>query len=178
MSDDAFAVGDKIVHPAHGAGVIAAIEQPDILDEFNRYYVIDLTAQDMRIMIPIRTAEEIGLRAVMTKKETKAVYKDLGGEPQPLPDDFKKRQSHIAKLLKEGDVGALTEVVRNMAARAKIKTYSPTEARLYEQARSMLSGELALSLDTDVENALERIDAVLETVELPEVKASEEAEAK
>jgi CarD family transcriptional regulator len=176
MSDDAFAAGDKIVHPAHGAGIIDAIEQPDILDEFNRYYVIDLTAQDMRIMIPVRTAEELGLRAVMSKKETLAVYKQLGQQPQHLPDDFKKRQSHIAKLLKEGDIEALTSVVRDMAARAKIKTYSPTEARLYEQARSMLSGEMALSLDTDVEDALARIDVVLEDIHLSEEKPAEEDE--
>ncbi len=159
---DTFAPGDKIVHPAHGAGIIGAIEQPDILDEFNRYYVIELTAQDMRVLVPVRTAEEIGLRAVMTKKETKAVFKLLKSDAEELPDDFKKRQTLIAKRLKEGDIDSLTGVVRDMAVRAIIKTYSPTEARLYEQARSMLSGEMALSLDIEVEEALAQIDTVLE----------------
>ena len=65
-----YKVGDKIVHPAHGAGVIAAIEQKDLLDEFNRYYVIELAAQDLRLMVPVRTAPDIGLRKVATKKHS------------------------------------------------------------------------------------------------------------
>ncbi len=155
-----FKVGDKIVHPAHGAGVIALIEQKDVLDEFNRYYVIELAAQDMRLMVPVRTAEEIGLRKVASKRQSKQVLGILGGEAESLPDDFKERQALLTERLREGDLMSLAGVVRDMAARSQEKTYSPTEARLYEQARTMLGGELALVLSTEVEEALNKIDSI------------------
>ena len=155
-----FKIGDKIVHPAHGAGVIAAIEQKDLVDEFNSYYVIELAAQDMRLMIPVRTATEIGLRRVATKKQSKEILAILASQADPLPDDFKERQALLADRLREGNLESLARVVRDMAARSHEKTYSPTEARLYEQARTMLGGELALVHGTEVDAALTRIDGI------------------
>ncbi len=154
-----FKVGDKVVHPAHGAGVIAAIEDKDVLDEFNRYYVINLAVHELRVMVPVRTADEIGLRPVASQKVSRSIFKILAGEAEELPDDFKKRQADIIGRLREGDATSLAYVVRDMAARSRKKTYSPTEARLFEQARSMLSGEVALSLNVAVDQTLERIDA-------------------
>lgn len=153
-----FHVGDKIVHPAHGAGVIAAVESNDVLDEFTRYYVIDLAAQDMKLKVPVRMAEEIGLRAVAGAKRSKKILKLLGARAEDLPDDFKKRQAHLTARLREGDAENLAAVVRDMAHRSLTKTYSPTEARLYEQARSMLAGELALAQGLEVEAAVIQID--------------------
>jgi CarD family transcriptional regulator len=155
-----FEVGDKIVHPAHGAGVIAAIEQKEVLDEFSRYYIIELAAHDMRLMVPVRMAEEIGLRSVAGEKRSYEILVMLESAPDELPDDFKKRQAHLMERLREGDAMTLAAVVRDMARRSIEKTYSPTEARLYEQARNMLGGELALALGMELEHALERIEAL------------------
>ena len=165
-----YEVGDKIVHPAHGAGIIGAIEQSDVLDDFNRYYVIDLKAEVRRLMVPVRMAEEIGLRRIANAKGAKDIAKVLGSDAEALPDDFKARQSLIGEKLKEGDALILASVVRDMAARSLEKTYSPTEARLFEQARSMLSGELALVRDTELEEALGYIDSIV-------LAQEEEAEA-
>ncbi|MFN2252057.1 MAG: CarD family transcriptional regulator [Anaerolineae bacterium] len=154
-----YKVGSKVVHPAHGAGVISSVEQKDVLDDFNRYYVIDLAAQDMTLMVPVRMAEEIGLRRVATKKSAKQIMEILGSEAKTLPDDFKKRQALVHDRLREGSTEALAEVVRDMASRGHSKTYSPTEARVFEQARGMLGGEMALALGIEVATALSRIDA-------------------
>jgi len=163
-----FKVGDKVVHPSHGAGVIAAMEQKDVLDEFSRYYVIDLAAQQMRLMVPVRTADEIGLRSVASKKHTRDVIQILGGEADELPDDFKRRQAELHGRLREGSAESLARVVRDMAHRGQLKTYSPTEARLYEQARSMLAGEIALAQDKEIEDALEQIDDTVAPEAQPE----------
>ena len=160
-----FEVGDKVVHPTRGAGIIAAIEQKEMLDDFNRYYVIDLAAEDMRLMVPVRMAEGIGLRKIAPVRDADTILRVLCSAAVPLPDDFKARQAHLQERLKEGDAESLAMVVRDMAARSFIKTYSPTESRLYEQARTMLSGELALARDTDVEAALNLIDETVAPAE-------------
>jgi CarD family transcriptional regulator len=153
-----FEVGDKIVHPSHGAGVISAIEQSDVVDEFSKYYVITLAAQDMRLMVPVSMAEEIGLRSVAGERRARELMKVLKTEPQPLPDDFKARQAYVSGRIREGQAEILAEVVRDMAQRSLEKTYSPTEARLYDQARSMLAGELALARGIELADAVAKID--------------------
>jgi CarD family transcriptional regulator len=155
-----FRVGDKIVHPAHGAGVIAGIEQPDILDEYRRYYIIDLMGEDRRLMVPVRTAQDIGLRRVVSKRRSREMLAILSSPADGLPDDFKQRQSQLSERMREGSLASVARVVRDMAARSRAKAYSPTETRLYEQARRMLGGELALVNDTDVEVALHQIDCI------------------
>lgn len=153
-----FDVGDKIVHPNHGAGVIAAIEQSAVLDEFSRYYVIELAAQDMRLMVPVTMAGEIGLRSVAGERRARDILKILKSEPVALPDDFKARQAQVIGRIREGQAEALAEVVRDMARRSVDRTYSPTESRLYDQARTMLAGELALARGLPVEEVLAKID--------------------
>ena len=54
---------------------------------------------------------------------------------RPLPS----QGIHVPGL-REGSAVSLARVVRDMAHRGIEKTYSPTEARLYEQARGMLGG--------------------------------------
>jgi CarD family transcriptional regulator len=157
-------VGDKVVHPAHGAGVIAAIEQRDVLDDFHRYYVIDLAAQSMRLMVPVRTAEDVGLRPVVTVDRSAEILAILGEVPDLLPTDFKQRQAALHQRMREGTAESLARVVRDMAGRGHGRSYSPTEARLYDQARVMLGGELALAQDATVAVALERIDALVERI--------------
>lgn len=156
-----YAIGDKVVHPAHGAGVIAAVEVKDVHESYSRYYIIELAGRDMRLMVPVRTAEEIGLRPVAPRTVSEEVFVVLSGAPDSLPEEFKERQAALGKRIREGDTVALAGVVRDMAARGREKPYSPTEARLFEQARSMLCGEVALSLDTDVEVVLRRVEAAV-----------------
>lgn len=153
-----YKVGDKVMHPYHGAGVIAALEQSELLDDFRRYYIIELAGQQMRLMVPVRKAEEIGLRLVAGPDSWPAILAILNGDAESLPDDFKARQSHIHERLKLGTAEALARIVRDMAHRGRDRTYSPTEQRLYDQARNMLGSELALSRDTAVDQALALID--------------------
>ncbi len=96
-----FDVGDKIVHPNHGAGIIAAIEQSAVLDEFSRYYVIELAAQEMRLMVPVTMATEIGLRSVAGERRARDILKILKSEPVALPDDFKQRQAQVIGRIRE-----------------------------------------------------------------------------
>ena len=54
-----FKVGDKIVYPMHGAGVIETIEERSILDEKQSYYIIKMPGE-VKVMVPTAKAEEVG----------------------------------------------------------------------------------------------------------------------
>ena len=58
-----YEVGDKIVYPMYGAGVIESIEEKEILGEKKKYYVMKMPFGEMRLMIPINKAYSIGIRS-------------------------------------------------------------------------------------------------------------------
>jgi CarD family transcriptional regulator len=60
-----FQIGDKIVYPMHGAGVIEIIEEREILGEKQQYYVIKMPITNMQIMVPVEKASNVGIRPVV-----------------------------------------------------------------------------------------------------------------
>ena len=73
-------VGDKVVYPMHGAGIIEAIEEREVLGEKRQYYIMAMPIGDMRVMIPLDAVEEIGLRQVIAKEEAGDVMEVLKGQ--------------------------------------------------------------------------------------------------
>ena len=60
-----FSVGDRVVHPHHGPGRIASIERKELMDGTKRYYVIYIPNQALTVQVPVRTADEVGVRPAM-----------------------------------------------------------------------------------------------------------------
>ena len=75
-----FNIGDKIVYPMHGAGIIEGIEEKEILGKKRKYYIMRLPLGDMKVMIPIDNTENIGLREIIDEKEFEIVESILKGE--------------------------------------------------------------------------------------------------
>ena len=73
-----FAVGDKIVYPMHGAGVVQAIEQHELAGENVDYLVMMILLSDMRVMVPLKNVERVGLRHIMIKNKSPALKKYCG----------------------------------------------------------------------------------------------------
>ena len=71
-----FNVGDKIVYPMHGAGTIDSIEEKDILGEKQSYYILKMPGE-VKVMVPISTAEQHGIRNVIDKTEAEKVINVL-----------------------------------------------------------------------------------------------------
>ena len=68
-----FQVGDKIVHPMHGAGIVDSIVQKKVNGVVREYYVLKLPVGGMLVMIPTHNCEEIGVRPVIPGEEADRV---------------------------------------------------------------------------------------------------------
>lgn len=79
-----FSVGDRIVYPMQGAGVIQDIEEKRILGESKQYYILRLPCSDINIMIPVDSGESIGIREVSAREEMEDVLRLLGDESTPI----------------------------------------------------------------------------------------------
>ena len=72
-----FNVGDKVVYPMHGAGIIQDIEEKDILGEKTSYYIIKMPGE-VKVMVPTSKAEEIGMRNIIDVETASKVFKVFG----------------------------------------------------------------------------------------------------
>ena len=155
-----FRVGDKVVHPAHGAGVICGIETHTISAESsNSYYVISLmTAGTRRVLVPVNNVLVIGLRSAMVRQKASEVLEVLGGRPTACSNNFTERQTHLTQMLKSGDPRTWAEIVRNLYWRGTKKKLSATDQEFYIRARDMLAGEVALADGSTIEAAIKRIE--------------------
>lgn len=140
-----YKVGDNVVYPMHGAGVIEAIEEREVLGERQKYYIMALPIGDMKVMIPMDSAEEVGLRQVIDDEGVKRVYEILGGEETAMSTNWNRRYRANMEKIKSGDVFEVAEVVRNLTLRDRDKGLSTGERKMLESARQILISELVVA---------------------------------
>ncbi len=153
-----FTIGDKILYPMHGAGVIQEIENRDILGETRQYYIMRLPFDDMSVMIPVDNSVDIGIRPVISASEVDAVFIVLRGETSQMSGNWNKRQRENLEKLKSGNIMEVAEVVRNLIRAGRIKRLSTGEKKMLTNAKQILESELILAAGIDPQ----KIDCLVE----------------
>ena len=161
-----FNVGDKVIHPAYGAGTIVTIQEKQVGDQERTYYIIELLTQSGTLMVPISRADDLGLRPPV--EEADQVLDVLTSEPAVLSDDHRQRQELINTDLRSGDVLRISEAVRDLANRERVAKLTEADQKLYRRAQGFLAGEIALSQDVEVEIAQDQVASVLEALNISE----------
>ncbi len=154
-----YTVGDRVVYPLHGAGIIEAVEQREVLGREEQYYVVRLVVGDMRALIPVSRVDAAGIRPVADRARIdQALHaaRDAGEMHAGYGERFR---ANTAKL-RAGDIEAVAEVVGSLSLRQRQRGLSAGEARLFEQAWKILLSEVALSARIPPERA----DALLRDV--------------
>jgi len=147
-----FAVGDKVVYPMHGAGVIEAIEEHEVLGRRQSYYILAIPRGGMRVMIPLQNVNTVGLRGVIDKTEVDKVVEVLASAPVQTGTSWNRRfNANLAKI-KSGSIFQVAEVVRSLTLQDRVKRLSAGERRLLETARHIMVSELVLASGRDPES--------------------------
>jgi len=157
-----FEVGDNVVYPHHGAGVVLKKETRDMMGESRDYLTIKILHNEMTVMVPCENAHVAGLRRVINEEQVRRVIEVLTGEVSDMPKNWNRRFKYNREKIKTGDVFELAEVVRNLAIREWEKGLSTGEKQMYTRAKKILASEFMYALDKDEEGAEEYIDELLE----------------
>ena len=156
-----YVVGDKVVHPYHGPGWIASIENRELLDGIKRYYVIEIPGQGLTLCMPVGKADEGGMRLAMSQSRFPRVMSMLRGRPHLLPEDYRERQEQISTQLKTGRVMQLARVVRDLTWHGKIAHLTKTDSGNLRQGLELLAAEMALVSGDDVSDTSKLIEATM-----------------
>ena len=155
-----FNIGDRVVYPMHGAGVIEAIEEKEILGVRNQYYVMKLPVGDMKVMIPTDSVMRVGLREVIGKEMVGEVFKVLRNHNGRMPANWNRRYRDHLEKIKSGDILEVAEVVRNLTLRDREKGLSTGERKMLESARQILTSELLLVQGIDPAEIIQTLEEI------------------
>ena len=156
-----FKVGDRVVYPMHGAGIIEAVEEKDISGTVEKYYVIRLSMGEMKIMVPVSNVQLVGVREVIGKDEVVKVLDILKSKTSIMSSNWKRRYSANMEKIKSGNIYEVAEVVRNLSLRDREKGLSTGERKMLENARQILLSELVLAQNITEEQVEEMVEGCL-----------------
>jgi RNA polymerase-interacting CarD/CdnL/TRCF family regulator len=140
-----FQVGDAVVHPIRGAGIVTDIEELERRDGSQSYYRIELMSHPRTsVMVPVNSARDHGLRAATAVSRMGRIWHLLDTPPRSLPGDYSARHELLRDKLHSGEAGQVAEVLRDLAWRRKQKGHlTVVEKRLYREGVGLLAGEVA-----------------------------------
>jgi CarD family transcriptional regulator len=160
-----YVVGDKVVHPQHGAATIAKKVKQEFNGKKHDYYVLDVATEQLTVMVPFDKVEDL-IRPVISKTRSREVLRSLKGEPEEAGANWSRWYKVLNEKMTSGDIFQVAEVVRDLSYAQQTKGISPALKRMLSKARLTLSSELAFSLDVDDEEAIKKLDRALPKVEV------------
>ncbi|NBI08035.1 CarD family transcriptional regulator [Senegalia massiliensis] len=156
-----FDIGDKIVYPMHGAGIIEGIEEKEILGEKKKYFIMKMPMGEMKVMVPMDNIEDIGIREVISLEELEQVLAVLGDDKTKMPQNWNRRFRANMDKIKSGDIFEIASVVRNLLIRDREKGLSTGERKMLNNAKQMLVSEIVLAKEIDEIQADELIEDIV-----------------
>lgn len=153
-----FRIGDRIVHPLHGAGVVEDIVERTIDGETARYYALRPVLGDTQLFIPTDACEKLGIRPVCSRERALQLLEQLDavgcGEEKGWNQRYRENMMHI----RSGDSIEVAQVIKSLAVRERERGLSAGEKKMLVSARQILCSELSCVLDITPQEAETRID--------------------
>lgn len=153
-----FKIGDKIVYPMHGAGIIDSVETKEFLGEEKEYFILKMPIGNMDISIPKANINKMNIRDVISKKEGEEILAILEENPKELNSNWNLRYRENQEILKTGDIFRIANMVRDLVALDEDKGLSTTEKKLLNRARRIMASELVMSGSLEKDQAEKMID--------------------
>ena len=157
-----FNVGDKIVYPMHGAGVIDSIEEKDILGEKQSYYILKMPGE-VKVMVPTAKAEEVGVRNIIDKESAADVINILEQDETEMDKNWNKRYRNNMDKMKSGSIYEVADVVRNLSFKQKEKGLSTGEKKMLNNAKQILVSELVLAEHASQDEVEQMVESKINT---------------
>ena len=146
-----YQVGDKIVHPMHGAGIVDEIAERTIDGQTETYYALRLVLERVVLYIPVRTSGALGVRPVCTAEAARELLGKLPGLEIEADGNWNRRYRENMDRLRSGDLLEVAGVVKGLTLRDRRRGLSTGEKKMLGLAKQILASELSLALGRDPE---------------------------
>jgi len=149
------------VYPAHGVGVIESIEHRQVGEFEQSFYVMKILDNNMVIMIPTATSNNVGLRNIISSDEVEKVFYILKEKDVEIgTQTWNRRYREYMEKIKTGSVFEVAAVLRDLYLLQEDKDLSYGERKMMDTAKNLLVKEVSIANkvdELDVEKDIEGI---------------------
>jgi CarD family transcriptional regulator len=140
-----FHIGDRVVYPNHGVGIIEQIGSRTLGTQAERYYLLNIKSSNLKVTVPFHSVGAVGLRRVVRNGEIKKILDFLSDGEGGSDADWKDRFKENSHRLRTGSLLEVAAVLKNLLVLKESKSLSFREKKMLERARYLLVSELALA---------------------------------
>ena len=156
-----YQIGDKIVHPMHGAGVIDSVVEEKISGKLIQFYVFKMPISGLTLKIPTANTEVIGIRDILPVSEIEAVIARIPSLGVDMTANWNHRYRENMERIKSGDLIEVSGVIKALMHRDNERGLSNGERKMLHSAKQILISEIVLSEGMEYSAAEARINAVM-----------------
>ncbi|HET6373564.1 MAG TPA: CarD family transcriptional regulator [Candidatus Polarisedimenticolia bacterium] len=138
-----FKIGDKVVYPNHGVGVIEQIMTASNSGVDNTFYRLRILSNDSTVLVPTTNTTQVGLRKVLSRKEVDKVFKVLRSGKIEITSDWKGRFQENSDKMRTGDIYEVARVLKNLSYLSKSKNLSYRERKMLDKSKYLIVSEIA-----------------------------------
>ena len=156
-----FKVGEKVVYPAHGVGVIESLQTRNVSGTQKTFYMLRIVDNEMTIMIPTENVDTVGLRRIIGKQMVTKVYRILKDKKVEVDQQtWNRRYREYTEKIKTGSVLEIAKVLRDLFVLKADKELSFGERKMLDTARTLLVKELAIARSSPEEKIMEELQTI------------------
>ena len=148
-----FQVGDKVVHPMHGAGVIDSIVREKISGKAMDFYVFKMPISGLTLKIPTENSTAIGIRAIKTRSEIEEVIARIPKLGVDMTSNWNHRYRENMERIKSGEAREVARVIKGLMSREARRGLSTVERKMLRSAKQILLSEVMLVEDISYDGA-------------------------
>ncbi len=157
-----FEVGDKVIYPNHGIGVVKRIETKTILGTTCGFYSLRMTSSETTVLVPIDNVESVGLRGAIADHEVKKLFTLLGNGKIENHQNWKGRFKDNSDKMRTGSIYDVVDVLKSLNFLSQSKNLSFREKRMLDRAKFLVVSEVSEVTSQPAETIEEKVNKALE----------------
>jgi CarD family transcriptional regulator len=157
-----FEVGDKVIYPNHGLGVVQGIETKTILGTTCGFYHLRMVANETTVLVPVDNVDGVGLRRAINDDEIERLFTLLGDGKIDNHQNWKGRFKDNSDRMRTGSIYDVVEVLKSLTFLSKSKSLSFREKRMLDRAKFLVVSEISEVLGEKTPMVEEKVDKALE----------------
>ncbi len=157
----AFEIGDKVIYPNHGLGVIERLETKTIMGTTCGFYQLKM-ANETTVFVPVDNVDGVGLRRAVSDEEVSRLFSLLGDGKIESHQNWKGRFKDNSDRMRTGSIYDVVEVLKGLTFLSKSKSLSFREKRMLDRAKFLVISEISEVLGETAETVEKKVDEALE----------------
>ena len=157
-----FKIGDKVIYPNHGLGVVEKVEEKTILGTTCGFFHLRILSNETTVLVPVANVDNVGLRRAITDEEVERLLQLLGDGKIDNHQNWKGRFKDNSDKMRTGSIYDMADVLKSLTFLAKSKSLSFREKRMLDRAKSLIISEISEVMQTTAQAIEDRVNEALE----------------